>query len=186
MTRPIVFYPFLFAAYAVIGVYTTNANEIPLTQLVRPLIIALLITAVVFKAVHLFTRDAQRSGFITTLIIFWVFYFGHIDLFSSLSHAYRQIQGYRILTILLWTFLMVLLGSTGTWKRISLFRSLTVFLNVTSVIVIILPVVMTIQIAFQTSREAILIENWRARAQSVNLEPGDNAPDIYYTRLYRK
>ena len=65
------FHPYLFAIYAVIGIYQTNANDIPPDQVVRPIITLIAISALVNYLLFLYFKNPHRSALITSLLIFW-------------------------------------------------------------------------------------------------------------------
>jgi hypothetical protein len=76
MKRTIVVHPFLFAIYAVLGVYSTNAVEFPVEWILRPLLILLAVVTIIFLVIQAKVRNLHQAGLLTTLILFWLF-FGH-------------------------------------------------------------------------------------------------------------
>ena len=76
MKRQAIIHPFLFAVYAVLGVYANNAAEVPVEWVVRPLFVLLLLMAVIFILVQFKLKDHDRAGLITTFILFWLFFIG--------------------------------------------------------------------------------------------------------------
>ncbi len=79
----IIWYPFLFAAYPVLGLLAHNAGNARLTAGIRPVTIAVLGAAVLFGLLRLLTRDWQRAAFVSAV---W------ISLFAAYGHVYGSLQ----------------------------------------------------------------------------------------------
>jgi hypothetical protein len=180
MKRFTYLHPFFFALYAVVGVYALNANEVPLAQIVKPLVISLIIAALVLYLIKRLTNDTERAAFITTLVFLWAIYFGHVDRFTSFYPSYRRIPNYRLITLATWTAVLLSLGSTWVWKRLVKFHIITTLLNVTSSIVLIIPIVTTIIVGTQSAKFSKVIEVQKQKSEIPLLQVGDITPDIYY------
>jgi hypothetical protein len=182
-TNTIPLHPYFFAAYAILGVYATNANEIPVAQILRPLIVVFGITTIVLLSIYFVTKNLTRAEFITTLIILWVLYFGHIFFFASLFPFARNIPGSRIIITILWAGILIALGRKKTWNAIRNPATLTLVLNTISVIALLFPVVTTAYVALETNKQINIIDKWQSNKTVPYLNDDGEKPDIYYIIL---
>ena len=75
-SRP--FHAVLFAAYPVLFLYAQNADEVPLRDLVLPLLVALVGGIALFFALRLLLKDTLRAGTMSTAILIVFFSYGHV------------------------------------------------------------------------------------------------------------
>ena len=177
MTK-VVFHPFLFAVYAILGVYSRNSLEVPVQWVVRPLIILLLVTAVIFYVLQIKSRDTQYAGLVTTLAVFWLF-FGHFhrSLFEK-SSFWNSLLGI-LLALMIWTIPLIFIGSKWAWKRISNHNLITSFLNITSVIVVLFPIYVAGDSWVKTNLLAGKVDNRQSFSSSTVLDLQSPQPDVY-------
>jgi hypothetical protein len=136
--RQIVLHPFLFAVYAVLGIYSINAVEVPVQWIFRPLLILMIVVTVVLIVAQSVVGNVLRAGLITTLILFWLF-LGHFHrALYEISPFWNTTLGV-LLAFVIWTIPVVFLGSRWTWLHISHPVSINTFLNLTSIIVVLYP-----------------------------------------------
>lgn len=182
MKKPLVIiHPFLFSVYAILGVYSRNAVEIPITWIIRPIGIVLLGMVVLVWIIGKLTKDRERAGFIASLGLFW-FVFGHLHHVLQENPKYKEIPANTSLAFLCWSTPLILLGSKWAWNRIGRTGLLTTFMNATSIFVLILPTFTTISYGIQSltyNREAFEM----VRAGIKNITPLDSPPDIYWIIL---
>jgi hypothetical protein len=177
------FHPFLFSTYAILGVYATNANEIPVAQIVRPLLIIFLATGAIYYFFTKRNNDLGRAGYLTTLVILWFFYFGHLFFFISFFPALRNLPYKQVVTTLAWAALLLSLGTRKLWKQFRDPDSVTRLLNVVSLIVVAFPLATTAYIAYETKSQQKTIGQHQADQVVPNLISSSNPPDIYYIVL---
>ena len=181
MKRPLILHPYLFSAYAILGVYSRNAVEIPVAWIFRPLIIILAGMAVTYWWLARVTKNRERAGLIASLGLFW-FVFGHLYHVLQGSPTFNRIPANTLLALLVWSLPLLLLGSKWAWDRIGGTGLLTSFLNTTSIIVLILPTFTTLRYGVQTlTPNGDAFENIREESSSLTLP--DNPPDIYWIIL---
>jgi len=180
MKNKYAFHPFLFAAYAVLGVFQINANEIPLAQIVRPLFVMLAMTALSYFVLDRLYKNPHRAALLTTLWIFWAIYFGHVYRFASNFQFLRGIPGYQLVTLVLWTALIGVFALPKIWNFINLSTLLTTALNVTSVLVLIIPFFVVLTVARETIHRKNIMEKRRAESNITLTSPSEKDPDIYY------
>lgn len=178
------FHPFFFAAYAVIGVFSLNANEIPPEQIVRPLILILTSTSIVYFAMYMFFNTSHRAALLTTLWIFWAIYFGHVYRFANNFRFVRDLPEHRLVVLILWTALTGVFALPQVWNKfLTAPDFLTTMLNVASTVVLILPILTTMAAVRKTSVEKAIIERRQAYI-NIKLAPQpDMTSDIYYIIL---
>lgn len=178
MKRTVVLHPFLFAAYCVIGVYAQNVSQVPISWTFRALLILLFLTVGLYLILLWFWKDAQRAGFASTLFLAWLF-MGHVyRLLSGWSPFWRTTVGGWI-ALLMISLPFGVLASGWIWKKIANKNTITNFLNVVSVVLIVVPL---ITIATVLPRERSQIQTIRARQREAEIPVSASnrrAPDIY-------
>ena len=178
MKRTTILHPFFFAIYAVVGVYSSNADEVPVQWVLRPMIILLVFIAVVFLVLQKKLTDSQHAGLITTLVLFWLF-FGHIHRsLAEWSNFWTNPLGTSI-AFILWTIPLALIGSKWAWKKITNRKFITSFLNSTSIIVVLLPTYVTGKSLAQTIWWSRVYEAQRTTGSTISLTTQSFQPDIY-------
>jgi hypothetical protein len=179
MKNPIVFHPFFFAIYAVLGVYAQRPQEIPVQWVIRPIVFLLLATWLIYFAFAKGMNDRQRAGFVTTLILAWLFA-GHL---RNLIISTFSVSPNFLLDLLLlaaWGAFLAFLGSKRVWARIKIPELLTNFLNITSWVVILLPTYFVIVFSSQAIQQAAAARTSNELAAPVTLSANEaTRPDIY-------
>lgn len=178
MKRRIIFHPFLFALYTVLGVYSINSVEFPVQWILRPLVVLLIVIAVIFGVVWARVKDPDRAGLITTLILFGLF-FGHFHrALFELAPFWNTPMGI-LLAFIMWMGTLAFFGSKWTWRRITIPGFITSFLNVTSFIVILYPTYIAINSALQIARHAGSYQAMNSELLPVEMDQGSPRPDVY-------
>ncbi len=187
MKKSLIFYPFLFALYPILGLYSRNLTEIPPLEVARPIVIALLATALLAGLLGWLLKDRERSAFLAAFLIFF---------YSASELAYRVIEGYlakglsesfhRVLLIVI-TIMLFFLASRAVWDKYMTpaRRKLMVeYLNVVSIFVLIFPLVNIGSFWFKAADDAP--RPWSSYI-GLNETPQTlektQTPDIYYIIL---
>lgn len=178
MKRTLIVHPFLFACYAVLGVYSTNMIQVPVQWVARPFIVLLIFMAVVYIILRGITKDGQYAGLVTTLALFWMF-FGHIQRALFETSPFWGTPPGILVAFIAWTVPLVFLGSPWTWKRISNRAFVTSMLNFTSGFAILLPAYNTGSSLIQTTGQIMVYENRLSSNSPITLSVPPVAPDIY-------
>ena len=176
--RSLVFHPFFFAIYAVLGVYSQNSIEVPAQWVIRPMLVLLLLVCVVYYIVQRKTQDSQYTGLVVTLSLFW-FFFGHFHRALLENSPFWNTLPGVFLAVILWTAPLVFLGSKWAWNHIKNRRLVTSFLNLTSIFVVLFPAYLTAGSILQTVRQTRIYEAQRATHAPVTLTASQATPDIY-------
>jgi hypothetical protein len=74
-------FPFLFSLYPILALWNRNVIYVNLEVALRPIIISLVVTGILWGVLRLALKDTIRSGILTTLIIMIFFFYGHTYLF---------------------------------------------------------------------------------------------------------
>jgi len=187
MKKTFIVYPFLFALYPVLGLYSRNLTEIQPWEVARPLVIALLAAGLAMWLLNRLLKDRERSAFLAAFFVFF---------FSASELAYRVIEGYLIhglgesfhrVILLIVTLMLAFLGSRAIWDKYMppARRKLTAdYLNLVSILVVLFPLYNIGAFWIKAADDAP--RPWSsyvgANEQPQSLAAGDT-PDIYYIIL---
>jgi hypothetical protein len=78
MRRPRPLHPFLLAALPVLALYAHNMSEVRTADLVWPLVIVGIASALLWLALRVLLRDPVRAALAASLFWVWFFLFGHL------------------------------------------------------------------------------------------------------------
>lgn len=187
MKKNWIFYPYLFAIYPVLGLYSRNLTEILPSEVIRPIIILLTTIMIIYWILNQIIRDRERAAFFSAFIVFFL---------SSSELVYRIIEGYivhglsesfhRLLIIVVIPMFMFLSSKTVWDKYMPQGRRkiMTEYFNLVSVVIIIFPLY-TIGTFFLTAIDDTP-QPWSSyvglNESPQTLQP-QNTPDIYYIIL---
>lgn len=136
MKRLPILHPFLFAVYSVLGVYSQNASQVPLDWMWRSLAIVVLIAALVYWLLNTKFEDAEYAGWATTLFIIWLFS-GHVYLLLLGQSSFWRSPLGGALAVLLFSSVLLLFAGRWLWGKITNRKTITVFLNVVSLALVL-------------------------------------------------
>ena len=179
-------HPFFLAAYSVLGVFIQNANEIPLIQVFRPLLIALLFIGAVFYSINQKVKNIHRAGLLTTLFLFLVVFYGHIYFSLMLFSVIRELPGRDYIIFFTWFTVILFLASPFVWGRFSSQIMVTVFLNTVSLVALLAPIISIGFVLRQTVLQKKVFLDFQNNARlEVDIKDiqGEELPDIYYIIL---
>jgi hypothetical protein len=75
--RPVIFYPFLFAAYPLLFLYAHNVSEMSVSQVVMPAVVSVLVAFLLWMLLGLILKDVSKAALATSLVLFFFFFYGH-------------------------------------------------------------------------------------------------------------
>jgi hypothetical protein len=187
MKKNIIFYPYLFALYPILGLYARNLTETPPAEIARPILIALVITHLLFTLLKKVLNDRERAAFLSGFLVFF---------FSASQIAYRVIEGtlshgldeswHRVLLTFA-IFAVMILGNRKVWGKYlnSRRRGIMVeYFNYVAVFMLLLPI-FNIGKFWQTAFDDTprLWSSYVAQGESPQTLSAKNPPDIYYIIL---
>ncbi len=173
-------HPFLFALYPILELRNHNITYVGATDLIRPVILSILLTGLIWIIFRLLTRDWQKSGIITTLMMIAFFTYGQV--FIEIESAFGIVIRHRYLA-LIYASVLLLLGMLILWK-VRKPDTLISFLTVTGGVLVLFSIARMLQYdlsvyqAAQQSNEA-----QSSLIQTVSDTSGTQKPDIYLILL---
>jgi len=178
MKRTLVVHPFLFAVYSVLGIYSQNASQVPLNWLFRPLCILFLIAVLVYWFFNNRFRDPEYAGWVTTMVIIWLFS-GHVYLLLLEGSLFWRTSLGGMLAITLFCALLGFFASTWVWGKFTNHRTVTSFLNTVALMLVIFSTWVTISTIYRSNAQVQIIKD-RVAQFEVPLENTDQTHlDIY-------
>ena len=173
-------YPFFFALYPIIELRNYNITYVDSAALVRPILLAIALTALLWLFFRLVTHDWQRSGILTTLSLIAFFSYGHV--FLEIEANTGEMIRHRYL-LLIFAGLLVLV-SWFVLKNAQRATAAVSFLTTTGVILFLFSALRSIQhdySEYRAVREQRMIQD--AYLQEAAIVGEYQKPDIYFILL---
>lgn len=118
-------HPWLFALFPILSLYTANRHEVMPPDMLRPALASVALTGMLWLGLWgVLRRDTARSAVLTSLFVFWLFTFGHLEdlkpvvvdyLAFLLPNAYDLTP--TAFALALWAAGAVLLGAVAVFVR---------------------------------------------------------------------
>lgn len=179
MSKRIILHPFTFAIFPILALLANNITEVTPRVALRSLLISLVATLIILVFFALITRNWQKAGLTTTLILL---------LFYSYGQVYELLQAHSILGLnfgrhrYLVIFYAVAL-ITGLWIIFIKTKDFTVptqMLNIICLLLLVYPLVRIVTYRLHsTISEQRLVENFPAVDTPIVVKP-KQLPDIYF------
>ena len=182
MKRSFVFHPLMLAAFPVVVLYAYNAQELPLSTLIMPLVVALGLASLLLLSTWLICRNINKAGFVVTLFLVLLLSTGYLfNLRKWLGVATPYIVGVLLFGIwaLLYPYLLYLIMRTR-----KTLRNPTIILNVATVAMVVVSVFTIGANEFRRSeseRDGVGSDT----TVDLRVSEGQTLPDIYYIILDR-
>jgi len=173
-------HPFLFALYPIFELRNYNITYVDTASLVRPVVLSVLLTTLIWIVFRLFFRDWQKSGIITTLVMIAFFTYGHI--FNEIESTFGTPIRHRYL-MLIYAGIFLPLAIFILWK-VKKPDTLINFLTVTGLILTVFSIARTLQYDLSVYQSARLSNNAQSLLiQNVSDTTATQKPDIYLILL---
>ena len=173
-------HPFLFALYPIFELRNFNITYVDSAALVRPILASLAVTAGIWGILRLFTREWQKSGIVTTMIVIIFFSYGHI--FLQIESTFGEMIRHRYLLLIFGGLL--LLAVWFIFWRMKNVTTLVNFLTAAGAFLTVFSVARSVQhdlAVYQSAREVrAAMESYREEASSSTV---GERPDIYVILL---
>ena len=180
MKRRLVIHPFLFASYPIIALYSYNIDQVFPYEIWRSLILALFATLVLLLLLKLLINDWERAGLICTLSLVLFFSYGHVYVLIINKSIGGFVFGRADYLTALWASSFIFLF----WfivRKLSSTHRLTEYLNLISIIALILPGYRILQFNIQSVNNAQASTNLQHEDIVIgDISFQDFPPDIYY------
>jgi hypothetical protein len=175
------FHPFLLAIYPVLALLAHNLREVSAWVAVRPMLISLAGSGLLFGVLMLAVRDVRRAALVSSLGVALFFAYGHVYNFL----AVHPILGFSLgrNRYLAPIFLVVLIA--GIWlilRQKRYLAEITQLVNGMAVVLLCMPL---LQMGGYAIRQANSSNQMQAQADENSLiHPGEaGTPDVYYIIL---
>jgi hypothetical protein len=176
-------YIVLVSAYPILALLAHNAIEVAFTDAILPLGISVIGAIIIMLILFVILRNWQRAALVTAILLILFFSYGHI--YSYLKGI--QSSGFFVFRHRTLVPIFLVLAGLGTFWAVQKKRSLgniTLVLNLTSSILIIMPV-FQISLVYWKQWKA-----WHEPSQTIQVSLNENTvsndqeyPDIYYIIL---
>lgn len=167
-------YPFLFAAYPVFALRSQNLVYVNFNAIIRSLLLSFLITAIILLFFKLVTKDWNKAGLITSLLITLLFSYGHIYL--QFEILFEGLIRHRYLAIL---FLLILILIGASILRLQNSQTIIQFLANFSLILLLLALSQAITYDFSLYKTAALAKKEVQERTELTNQNKEGLPDIY-------
>ncbi len=179
MKQFLVFHPFLFAIFPVLFLFAYNIDEVPATDLLLPMLVAILGTLILLFSLRLITKNYNKIAIITSTFLILFFSYGHIS-GLILSSGITDIVMTTLFLGSLWALIFVAVIFLVIKSR-RYFSTSTKFLNI---IAITLVAISLINIGiYEVKTFNLMPETADESPTSLDIENSHNLPDIYYIIL---
>jgi hypothetical protein len=132
MRKGFVIYPFFFAIFPALFIYSHNIGQILGSEVYLPIVIIVILTAIIWLALNMWIKNIAKSAVIVSFFFIWFFSYGHIyGLLNEDSYLLGKaaiIVGQDFFTFL-WTVLFILIAYLII-KRKGDFRKVTGVLTI--------------------------------------------------------
>jgi hypothetical protein len=169
-------YPIAFGAYPVLALLSANTGQVELSSILRPFLISVLFSAIVFLLAGLEFRKAHKAAFFSVLFLALFFSYGHI--YMSIDKKFSE-QGYAHWLWTVWALLLVLILIWVTRPKLT-FETAASSLNGMIIVLLVMSATQLDWAGTSGSSHRLGAEN--APIQN-NLVLPENPPDVYFFLL---
>ena len=150
-------YPFLFAIFPILSLYTNNIQEVAFDSVLRSLIISLFGTVVLLSLCFVLLRDLNKAGSITSFILIQFFTYGHLYNFlkRDLGLGADIVRHRYLVVIYAGIFVVGLLIICKTRNKSS---PITIWLNIISFALLVFPLIQIINYKAKVSKDLVISE----------------------------
>jgi hypothetical protein len=174
-------HPFIIAVYPILSLLAVNVSEIYSREAVKPIVLALFLTAIIFIICRLLSRNWQVAGLLASLMVMWFFVYGHLyNLVKNLSFFGVVVGRHRYL-LFVWTGLIIVIA---WWllKHAKAYSNLTFAFNLIAALLVCIPIA---QIGIYHLRAITDYQSPQAAIGQplISWTQSTASPDIYYIVL---
>jgi hypothetical protein len=182
LRKVLVLHPFLFSLYAPLALLSVNIQEMVLSDAWRTLAVCLAVAAMLLLGTVILLRDVHAAGVLATQVLVLLLSYGHVyDLAKNAQIGGLVVGRHRYLLVVWASFLLI-----GFWlilQRRQAMRTWTRVLNVTSLLLILMPIGSLANYAVGTMQSGTPVSMaYAGEAERASVSRRD-APDIYYIIL---
>jgi hypothetical protein len=180
MLKKIPLYPFLLATYFVLALLASNLTEVPLDASVRPIIIVLILTGMVYAASWFTTRQTQQAASLTAFVLLLFFSYGHVYQLLKDTPVLGINLGHH--TVLALGYAVLFVGGLLRLRKIKVAAQATGILNLVTAGLLAFSLVQIIRFAALTADAPSIATSPSPVETQPSPKPaaGKTLPDIYY------
>lgn len=178
MKRTLILHPLLFAVYTVLELYRRNLMHVPVEWIIRPLLVIVFITVVVYFILCAATNDKQYAAYLTTLAVIWSF-FGQIQRQLFERSPFWDTSSGLFIAFIAWTALFIFVGNQRIWRWFDNRTSMTSLLNLISCIALLFPSYVTGRSLIEAVRQRKIYESRGSLHSPLVLAAPATRPDVY-------
>lgn len=184
------YFPITLSMYPVLSLLATNIAQADLVDALRAFIVSILIACVVYALMDIWLRDALRAAILSTFLLLLFFSYGHVYALVEDFTIFSFNVGRHRFLILIWLIAAYLVVRWVRNPQRS-FDQMGRALNVTSIILVAIPVVQILVFQFRSvepitakpSSEKSGSEVDAAETQLIETVEPEALPDVYYIIL---
>ena len=171
------YYPYLFCVAFVLGIYTKYVRMFEFQQVLLPLMVVFLFSAVTYLVFHFVIRDVHKRAFIIASL------FGVIICFSKVTSMFAKIgvvspQRTALEQLAVLVFLLIFLAALCRIRKVS--SKITVLFNVMAIVMVLVPVVNCLLFLYEIKEFKSTRTNEKVIVSDNNT---DYKPNIYHLIL---
>ena len=170
-------YPFLFSIFPPLALLANNITEVEYQVIIRPLLISLGLSVVLFFSLRLISRDWHKAALLTGLILVLLYSYGQVYDFLQNHPVFGHNFGRHRILIIFYILIMVI-GSWFILRKDSKNISTSYFLNFLSIFLLIYPFYRVISFTIGSETNNQSGKALEIIDQSISIPK--NPPDIYY------
>ncbi|MDH5695681.1 MAG: hypothetical protein OEZ00_03620 [Dehalococcoidia bacterium] len=179
MKQFLVFHPFLFAIFPILFLFAYNIDEVPATDLLLPISVALIGTLILLLSLRLITKNYNKIAIIVSFFLALFFSYGHVRdvIFPP---AAKTVVTPNLFLLSLWALLFVV----GAFFIIKSHRNFSISTKFLNIVAISLVAISLINIGIGEIKTINLgHEEIGKEGSGLHLSNIGNSPDIYYIIL---
>jgi len=184
MKRPFLFYPFLFALFPVLALFSHNVGEVNFSEILLPAMILLVLTSILLILFRVFLDDIKKTAILAAVFLVLSMSYMHVYHSTDWEIAGFVIGRHRHL-MPIWVMLFICCSYFIRKTQRNLI-DFTKILNVLSIILVMIPLVTIGSHNFKTNKPIWDPEAMeKIEAEKHHSEVPDKLRDIYYIILDR-
>jgi hypothetical protein len=169
----------LFTIFPLLSLWAVNAAEVDPSVIVRPLLITLAGSAVLFLVLWVIFRQIDKAAFIGTLILFLFFSYGHVYDLLRHSTALSNLGRHRVLIPLY--IAMLSLGIWGILSHVKKLKKISEWLNIVGILLILFS---SAQLGYFYISTTLVVRRQASVQSSATLRVNHpDMPDVYFIVL---
>lgn len=172
------YHPLLVALAPIISFYDHNKDIASSAYLIKPLLISLVVSAIVFFILNLFIKNHKKSALVvSSYIILFFLYSSYAELFKFVDSKVDYNSLAIVVSIFLCLGILFLVAKSN--KN---FDAISKYLNIFSLIIVLMPISSIGYYNYSSSQNKnlpVLLEEGKNEEENTTL----NKPDIYYIIL---